>query len=81
MSTFVDSNVDVYLITLDMWRAQRRVASSCGCKSRRGKSQSHVAWMAGRYGNVPVWSPSTKSVEDGQANIRVVTNVNVEVAS
>ncbi len=33
-------------------RAQQRVAHSNGWKSRHGKSQSHVAWMAGGDGNV-----------------------------
>lgn len=37
---------------LDLWRAQRRVLLSNGRKSRRGKSRSHVAWMAGGGGNV-----------------------------
>ena len=32
--------------------AQRRAEYSYGCKSRHGKSQSHVAWMAGGDGNV-----------------------------
>jgi len=41
-------------------RAQQRVAPSNGWKSRHGRSQSHVAWMAGGYGNVSIWSPSTK---------------------
>ena len=33
-------------------RAQPRVARSNGWKSRHGRSQSHVAWMAGGDGNV-----------------------------
>jgi len=36
---------------LDIGRAQRRVAHSNGWKTRHGKSQSHVAWMAGGRGN------------------------------
>ena len=38
--------------TLADWRAQRRVLLSNGCKTRHGKSRSHVAWMAGGDGNV-----------------------------
>jgi hypothetical protein len=37
---------------LNNQRAQRRVAQTNGWKSRRGKSQSHVAWMAGGDGDV-----------------------------
>lgn len=37
---------------LDYGRAQQRVVQSSGWKSRHGKSQSHVAWMAGGGGNV-----------------------------
>ncbi len=33
-------------------RAQGRVAHAGGWKSRHGRSQSHVAWMAGGDGNV-----------------------------
>jgi len=48
-------------VRLDYWRAQQRVAHSHGWKSRHGRSQSHVAWMAGGGGNIAFWSPSTKS--------------------
>jgi len=37
---------------LDNWRAQLRVAQSNGWKTRHGRSQSHVAWMAEGDGNV-----------------------------
>jgi len=46
---------------LENSRVQGRVLLSCGWKSRHGRSQSHVAWMAGGDGNVAFWSPSTKS--------------------
>ena len=38
-------------VTSSYGRAQRRVAHSNGWKTRHGKSQSHVAWMAGGRGN------------------------------
>jgi hypothetical protein len=44
-------------VRVKYWRAQRRVAQSNGWKSRRGKSQSHVAWMAGGKGNASFRSP------------------------
>jgi hypothetical protein len=37
---------------LYLGRAQQRVAHSNWWKSSHGKSQSHVAWMAGGDGNV-----------------------------
>ena len=57
---------------LDYRRAQKRVLLSNGWKSRRGKSRSHVAWMAGGDGNITFRSLSIgkgQRCRPGQMNL------------
>ena len=60
---------------------QQRLARSAGEQTRRGKSQSPVAWMAGRRETDELKPIDTATVKGWSASYRAVTRVNAQVAS